>query len=616
MEVVHFISFEEWINLARMILQLATNSQNSQFDRRIVFPEVELPDAKSILARGRALASSVKVGTSSFLVDRNVSCEAEYKRLCDANSDIMIHSQIGYRDPEKTERAYHEIWQRAGERNARVDRYGICLDWSMGFRRADRKNAQKGTGLILESEDAFVELTSQAPVAAHFGDFVMGLPAALENTVAALKAGSTAIGNLGQYFTFRLPGWHDDVADTEVTLEALALAAAQPVDVLIHSNLDDGFAALFTDLACSLGAVLLEQYIVEDLIGGKMSHCYGHSFSEPAKRLAFQLALERVSNNPGTMVYGNTVSYDGDGPENYSALASYLSIDAAAQNYRPSGHAINPVPITEATRIPDIDEVVDAVAFAGRMIEHTARYSTVYDFPQAELTANKLVEGAVRFKDAVLAGLELGGIHTDNPFEMLLALRRIGANRLEEQFGPGVESKTNRHGRVPILQASTITALELSAEMKFQAVDKAQSEIIQGGKLKLCVCTTDVHEYGKILLEEVFKKFEVEVINAGVHADPDTVASIVKQQNADAIAISTYNGIALDYLRQLRTSLSEQNIDVPILMGGKTNQIPQGSNTSLPVDVSDKLVEEGALVCRKIEDMVPYLVQIAEYKQQ
>ena len=127
-----------------MTFQLATDIATPRLDRRTVFPELELPDSKMVLARGRDLASTVKVGTSSFLDEMNVSDEAEYKRICAAKSEIMVHSQIGYRDPEKTKRAYREIWQRAGERHARVDRYGICLDWSMGFRRADRKDAQKG----------------------------------------------------------------------------------------------------------------------------------------------------------------------------------------------------------------------------------------------------------------------------------------------------------------------------------------------------------------------------------------------------------------------------------------------------------------------------------------
>src|ERR1700675_1163805 len=61
-------------------------------------------------------------------------------------------------------------------------------------------------------------------------------------TPAALVAGTTAIGNLGQYFTFRLPYWDDDIATTEATVTALGLIAAQDVEILVHSNLDDGFA--------------------------------------------------------------------------------------------------------------------------------------------------------------------------------------------------------------------------------------------------------------------------------------------------------------------------------------------------------------------------------------
>ncbi|MHB2268228.1 hypothetical protein [Aliihoeflea sp. PC F10.4] len=57
--------------------------------------------------------------------------------------------------------------------------------------------------------------------APYFGDFMLGLPGAVENTRAALAAGVTTIGNLGQYFTFRLPDWDDDVATTEATVTAL-----------------------------------------------------------------------------------------------------------------------------------------------------------------------------------------------------------------------------------------------------------------------------------------------------------------------------------------------------------------------------------------------------------
>ncbi|MEL6793410.1 MAG: hypothetical protein AAFP78_08145, partial [Pseudomonadota bacterium] len=564
-----------------------------------------LPDATEIMARGRARASGVKVGSCAFLEHHGLNSEAEFKRRAAETGDVAIHAQIGYRDPAKTRRAWREIWEEAGTRGARVDRYGVCLDWCMGYARADRDKGLRGTGLILESEEQFAALAAEAPVAPHFGDFVMGFPAAVENTVAALKAGSTAIGNLGQYFAFRLPGHDDDVGDTAATLEALSLCAAQPVEVLIHSNLDDGFAALFTDLACTLGAVLIERHIVEDLIGGTVAHCYGHSFSEPQKRLAFQAALARVAPGPGSMVYGNTVAYQGDGPENYAALAAYLSVDIAGQRRAGTGHAVTPIPITEAARIPDIDETVDVIAFAGRLAERLEEAPALFDFASAEATADELVAGAETFKSRVLKGLDETGIDTRNPLEMLLALRRIGAKRLEEAFGPGAEDPTDRRGRRPILLASTIAALEASAEATVAAISENDRAAIERTNLVLCVSASDVHEYGKILLTETLDRLGVGARDAGIHAEPARVAELAR--GADAVAISTYNGVALDYLRRVRAALDEAGVDVPILIGGKINQVPEGSNTSLPVDVSSELTEEGAVVCRSIDDLGPQL---------
>ena len=577
--------------------------------RKDIFGPAPLPDAAELMARGRARVSEVQVGPSAFLARHGVNSEAEFKRRAAAAGEVTVHAQIGFRDPAKTRRAWRQIWEETGARGGRVDRYGICLDWCMGYARADRTKGLRGTGLILDGEEDFAALTAEAPVAPHFGDFVMGFPAAVENTVAALRAGATAIGNLGQYFTFRLPGHEDDVGDTAVTLEALALCAAQPQEILIHSNLDDGFATLFTDLACTLGAVLIERRIVEDLIGGAAAHCYGHSFSEPAKRLAFQAALARVAPGPGSMIYGATVAYRGDGPENYAALAAYLSVDIAGQRRRGTGHAITPIPITEAARIPDWDETVDALAFASRLAERMEDADAIWDFDAADRAADELVAGAEMFRDRVLTGLDFAGIDTENPLEMLLALRRIGAKRLEEAFGPGAEDPSARRGRRPVMRASPIAALEAAAAREVAKVGEADRMAIRGAGLAVCVSSSDVHEYGKMLLVDVLEKLGVEARDAGIHAEPARVAELAA--SADLIAISTYNGVALDYLRRVRAALDAAGIEAPVLIGGKVNQVPEGSNTSLPVDVSAELTEEGAIVCREIGDLVPQLLRLA-----
>ena len=581
-------------------------------DRAHILPEPELPDVAELLAEGRRLAQTVTVGSCPFLETYGVRSEGEYKRQRMADSEIMLHAQVGYRSLDKSQRAFAEIYGRVAEAGYRVDRYGICLDWSMGYPAAHRADMPRGTGLILEKHEDFAALTQMAPVAPHFGDFCIGTPAAVENTAAALAAGATSIGNIGQYFSFRMPQWGDDVGTTAETVKAMALCAAQPVEVLIHSNLDDGFAALFCDLACGIGAVLIERTIVDELIGGRVSHCYGHTFSDPLTRLAFQRALAQVTDAPGSMVYGNTTIFCGSEVENYANLASYLLVDIVGQRTRPTGHGLNPVPVTEAMRIPEIDEIVDAHLFANRLVRRAEGFETLFEMAEVERVADRLVEAGHRFKERVLNGLAEAGIDTANPFELLLAIRRVGAKRLEELFGPGEPRENALRKRVPVVAATTVAALETQGKGVVAFLSESEQETVRQAGLTACVTCTDVHEYGKILVEAVLRHLGVDVIDAGVSADPDVVAKRAAEAEADFIAVSTYCGVALGYLESLRQEMAGLGLDVPIFIGGKLNQVPDDSPSSLPVDVTDQLQALGAFVCHRVEDMLEKLVEMEQ----
>ncbi len=527
----------------------------------------------------------------------------------------MQHAQIGFRDAAKSRSAFADIFERCSGHGVTIDRYGICLDWSMGYPRDDRADRPKGTGLILDDPEDFAALTAVAPVAPHFGDFVLGFPASLETTQNALAAGSTSIGNLGQYFTFRLPGWNDDIETTRATLVALSLIASQPTEILIHSNIDDGFAALFTDLSSSLGAVLLETYIVDDLIGGKVSHCFGHHYTAPTKRLAFQLALSDVTRTPGTMIYGNTVSYRGGDAQNYASLASYLLADIAGQRRNPTGHAINPVPVRENERIPDVDEIVDAQLFAAQLIEQAHGYDSLLDFTGAENLSKDIVTGGRKFLRNVLNGFDLAGINIEDPFEMLLAVRRLGSKKMESLFGAGQPDDAALRGRRPIVSSDIGEEIVQQARERIAGVSQDDRTAIEHGKLLAMVATTDVHEHGKLLVDEVLRRLGVDVVDGGVSADPDDIALAAQTVAPDFVAISTYNGVALRFFNELRAELERRDMNVPILMGGRLNQIPDNSNTSLPVDMTSRLRDAGAVVCLTIEDAIPCLVELSKRKR-
>jgi methanogenic corrinoid protein MtbC1 len=578
--------------------------------RANIFPEGELPSWNSLVVEGRRLAESSEVGSCPFLTDFSVESESVYKRQRMAQDELMFHAQFGFRSFDKSRRAYAEIYERVAAAGYRVDRYGICLDWSMGCPAMSRADMPRGTGLILETAEDFRNLTQEAPVAPHFGDFVIGTPASVENTSAALAAGSTSIGNLGQYFTFSMPRWTDDVETTAETLKAIAICAAMPVEVLIHSNLDDGFAALFCDMACAIGAVLIERYIVDDLIGGKVSHCYGHVYSDPLTRMAFQRALARVSDTPGTMIYGNTTSFVASAVENYANLASYLTVDAVAQRGLPTGHGLNPVPVTEALRIPEIDEIVDAHLFANRLASRASGYENLLDLDVVDEIATRLVDGGKRFEQRVLAGLQEAGIDVRDPLEMLLSIRRIGAKRLEELFGPGATSRGALRNRTPVVRATTVAGLEVQGFGVVEALSADERDVLVSAGFKACVTSTDVHEYGKILVETVLEQLGVELIDAGVSTDPDVVAEL--SSKTDFLAVSTYSGVALDYVRALLDEMTRVGSEIPVFIGGRLNRVPDQGDMSLPVDVTDDLRNLGVKVCFSVDEMLAELVCMAE----
>jgi methylmalonyl-CoA mutase cobalamin-binding subunit len=365
-------------------------------------------------------------------------------------------------------------------------------------------------------------------------------------------------------------------------------------------------------MACGIGAVLIERYIVDELIGGHVSHCYGHVFSDPTTRLAFQRALARTTETPGSMVYGNTTIFVESEIENYANLASYLLVDLVAQRTQPTGHGLNPEPVTEALRIPEIDEIVNAHLFANRLATRSVGFTPMFDLEAAEQIAERLVEGGQRFKTRVLDGLAESGIDTANPFELLLSIRRIGAKRLEKLWGPGKEIDGVLRKRDPVVMATTIASLESQAAGIVTAMSETERNAISTAKFVGCVTCTDVHEYGKLLVEAVLDRVGVRLVDAGVSTDPDLVARRAKTDSVHFIAVSTYSGVALAYLWSLRNELDRQGIDVPVFIGGKLNQVPESSSSSMPVDVTDELIAVGAVVCHRMEDMLTELSKMAE----
>ena len=162
------------------------------------------------------------LGRTAFCAAHGVRSEAEYKARKRDAGELTWHAHIGLSDWPATAAALDEIVAGLGEH--RLDRFGLCLSRSMGVPVAQRAGTAKETGPRLEPGDW--ARVAAAPVQPHLGDFMIGTPAGLENTLHALAAGISTIGNLGQHFAFETPGGHDDADLTETTVRALGAMAA------------------------------------------------------------------------------------------------------------------------------------------------------------------------------------------------------------------------------------------------------------------------------------------------------------------------------------------------------------------------------------------------------
>ncbi|MGE3873418.1 MAG: cobalamin-dependent protein [Parvibaculaceae bacterium] len=563
-----------------------------------------LKPGADLVAMGRAEAKDWRLGISRFMRESGFASEAARKRQASAEGRIMQHAHIGFRNVDRTLWAMREIHDKCARAGVTVDRFGITLDWSMGYPERYRKEATRGTGIVLASPEDFSRIMEASPAAAHFGDFMIGLPGALENTRAAIAAGATAVGNLGQYFTFRLPHWDDDVATTEATLQALALIAAQDAEILVHSNLDDGFAGLFLDMACSLGMVIVEKHIVEELVGARLGHCYGHHFSDPLSRMAFHCALAQITDTPGTMIFGNTVSYQSGAAGNYASLSNYLLADIMAMRRWPTGHAVNPVPVTENVRIPDVDEIEDAQSFATRLVSHAPHYERMIDWQAVEAMAALLVRDGRKFAGNLLAGLADRGVETTDAAQMLIAIRRLGPKRIEQLFGPGrIEGGGER---TPVVLAEWARELDAMAQ-SWVARNGAVLAPEAARSIRVCLATSDVHEHGKYLVAKALEGIGVEVVDGGVATDPERLVEKAVESGANVIAVSTYNGVALRYCREVRRLIEAKGLTLPLLVGGRLNEVPADSNSGLPVDVTDDLRQLGIHVCENLDRLGPVL---------
>lgn len=568
------------------------------------YNEKELPDMKTIRSDAKKIASKITIGETLFMKEYGVKSEVEYKLKMMEAGKIMKHSVIGWNSWDVTEDGIRAVYNGLKEAGSGIDRLGICCDWIMGVPEQYRDRFQASGSLILNTPEEWSRLGQVVPVHPHLGDHMIGSLNGVENVTNALNAGVTSIGNLAQYFTYEYPSLEMEDYRTEDYIKAMAIMGEfKDQGVCMHCNLDDGYGAQFHDVANLLGWAKLERYVAEDLMGGRLAHCYGNLFSDSFLRIVFNRALSMINKygTPGTFVNGNTIDYGFCLPRNYAALCAYALPDVACQLMYPSGYAVAPVPFTEAIRIPEPKEIIEAQLTMDMVIEKAPYYARYINWEKVNADAEKLVVGANQFFERVMNALDDLGVDIEHGGELVSVLKAIGPEQLEIAFGAGRKDEEAMRTRVPVMPTSIVQTIN-----KIQDEALAKQSFEGDGPLSgvsVVVGSTDVHEFGKEVIRNYLRKAGAKVFDLGVSVSIGEIADTLVETGSKVLCMSTYNGMAYSFAKDLMEELKRTGMeDTHVLMGGRLNEAMDGSD--VPIDVTDKLTAMGVNADNNLDTIV------------
>lgn len=570
----------------------------------------DLPDGREAVEEGRALASGLERGLSLYCEEKGVGSEREWREKARQEGIPCTCMNVGLATWADTREALGLIHEDALSRGVRPpDRFNLIAERRMGLPKDKRAEAPQETGPVMMTEQDWWELTHTVPIQPEAADNSIGGPGSLENAIDALRAGVTTIGVLSQY-SWRWPYWDDEVSQTVAVLQAGGLLAAfKDRGVVFDSYLEDGYPGVFHDYANYIGWAMVERYISEELIGAAYSPSWGGLTQNPVVKSAVTLALDAVNPDkvPFSFIQGDTIGNTEDFDANMAVLnTDVLFTKMVDVRYR-LGTAPIAVPVTETERIPSWQEVATVQTISRRLEDYVPLVEPVVDWGKIEAMRDELVRGGRAFYEAAIKGLESAGIDVRDPAQLLLVLKRLGSARCEELFGAGEPDPEFPRGRRPVLQTDLVkNTMQERERLLAELRERGEEEPIRG--MKVLVTSTDVHEFAEFLLTAALGAAGTEVIDFGINRDPEDIVKAVIETDADAVVITTHNGVARSFGQRLMEELGAAGAGrVPVYMGGVLNEDVDGSD--IPIDVSADLNATGIETPGTIDRLIEALIE-------
>lgn len=566
------------------------------------------PDGNALVKEGMEMAKDIPWNKSRFLKEYGYESHLEYrkKNLAEGKQTYQLLMGLSTLDEElEGIKKIHEFAKRTGFEVRSMQSIPSSL---VGLAPEYWEGAPKPTSYMMEKEEDWTAHTDAAPVDICWQDWHLASPNNLNQTKYALKAGTSRLGCFST-FTWDYPGYHDEkqrFSDMMRTMGILAAKKDEGMDCITYP--EDGLPGYFMDIVSYVGYEMVEHYIIEDLCGARMSFSYGGLLSEILPRMSFALAMEKLYGTPEhpfvTYYNGSTnEQWDHDLEANYGLGASEMLIQAVINLKYNMPVVINPVSITEAQRVPTLNELFNIVKCGIGAERKAKEWLSIIDFSKFEDLRDLLIEQGTIFYNNVMEGFKEAGVNVEDPLEMVMVLRHFDPAKFERVFHPSMERYGYFVPYVPtVLGRETVEKeKEIVAELK----EKGYENAVKGKKI-ICA-SADGHSYGLQLIDTVWREMNADVVNAGTNMEAAFVLDLADEEDADVIIVSVHCGQSLDYAKLVSEISQKRNKKYNVVMGGMLNAMLPGYTE--PVDVADLINEIGVFATNDFEKQINYIAE-------
>lgn len=572
-----------------------------------MFPK-NLPNSKELLAEGKRIAAGIEIGKNGFEIHRGQSFFDWYFNQI-VEGQIIFMPQLGLKSVDDQEEGLKRLYE--GYQEVGIDLGIVLIIASMlnGVPFQARENMPSGTSYVYDGLKDYKRICQSSPVFAVIGDFAVGSPNSVENVTNALISGCFGVGTLSQ-FSWRFPYWHDEVVQIAETVKSMGIIAAKRDEMAsLGSYLGDGIPSAFVDHASIVGYTLIEQYISEKLCGAAYTASLGGLMSNVVDKYATMLALNEVAKLDEFSpvidhIEGNTIEVTSQNIDaNYGLVISDFILFALLERKYKTGAMYTPKPVSEALRVPTVDEIVDVAGACKASMNRVLEIEGANMFDDTEILKlkDKLVINGKKFYDNAMNGLSDMGVDIEDPVQMLLALRQMGAEELEAKFNPGEKKQSRFRGFVP-------TALTAKQERYENLVGETLARISEANldgaarDKTIVIGSADTHQFALFVMSEVLNTVGARVINAGVDNDPEHLLELAAKEGTSLVAVSIHNGQCVDWVKTFMELNMAAHQEARLFVGGTLNTMIDSCPE--PVDATEILIETGAIPCRNILELL------------